>query len=81
MDAGRPPAPLLANGWLSKFDNAIADCLNLRLQGTPDLHLDINRETVHDIIESMDTAWDKKVMKAVLDGYTFYNIENTSHTL
>ena len=45
------------------------------------MRLDINEETVHDIIESMDTAWDKKVMKVILGVYTFCDIlKNTSHT-
>lgn len=42
---------------------------NLKIQDTPYSHLDINRETIHDIIDSMDTAWDKKVMKVVLGVY------------
>ena len=53
------------------LEHFIEDCLNLRQQDTPDSRFDINRETVHDIIESMDTAWDKKVLKVVLGVYTF----------
>ena len=64
------------------LEHFIEDCLNLRPQDTSDSRLDINKETVHDIIESMDTAWDKKVMKVVLGVYTFCDVsKNTSHTL
>jgi hypothetical protein len=51
------------------LEHFIEDCLNLKLQDTPDPRLNINKETVHDMIDSMDTAWDKKVMKVVLGVY------------
>ena len=51
------------------LEHFIEDCLNLKLQDTADLCVDINNEIVCDIIDSMDTAWDKKVMKVVLGVY------------
>jgi hypothetical protein len=53
----------------TNLEHFTEDCLNLKLQDTPDPRLDINKETVHDMIDSMDTAWDKKVMKVVLGVY------------
>lgn len=44
------------------------DCLKLQ-ETKAESRLDITRETLHDVLDSMDTAWDKKVLKVMLGVY------------
>jgi len=51
---GSPPAPLLANGWLSKFDNAIKGDATLYSRCMDDVLRNIGKNNVDDKLKEVN---------------------------